>query len=106
MPMCVQEEGQLLMEIGETAFMTTQRKKTNQSNQKYKGMAPLDVNHNAWWIDSASTIHITNFLKDLRNLRKPEGAKQSVFSGDKMQSHVESIGTCNLVLSSSFILEL
>ena len=35
----------------------------------------IDVNHNTWWIDSASTIHITNFLQDLRNLRKPVGVE-------------------------------
>jgi len=66
----------------------------------------IDVNHNTWWIDSASTIHITNSLQDLRNLQKPVGAKGSIYSGNKMQSHVEAIGTCNLVLSSGFILEL
>ena len=31
----------------------------------------VDVNHNTWWIDSISTIHILNTLHDMRNLRKP-----------------------------------
>ena len=43
MSMRVQEEGQLLMEIRESAFMTTQVNKTNQSNKSYKGKEPLDT---------------------------------------------------------------
>ncbi|KAH0653422.1 hypothetical protein KY290_031702 [Solanum tuberosum] len=109
MAMCVQHEGQLLMETGESAFTTTQGKKTNHANKRSKEKAPLetdikkeskchfcrkkghitydcvkfqqwlvkkgifislvsyeanmiDVNHNTWWIDSASTIHIMNSL--------------------------------------------
>ena len=41
--MCVQEEGRLLMETGESAFMTTQGKKTNQANKRSKGKAPLET---------------------------------------------------------------
>ncbi|XP_055814076.1 uncharacterized protein LOC129883422 [Solanum dulcamara] len=41
MAMCVQEKGRLLMETGKSAFMTTQGKKTNQANKKWKGKAPL-----------------------------------------------------------------
>ena len=63
----------------------------------------IDVNHNLWWIDSSSKIHITNSLQDLRNLRKPVEAERSIYSRNKMQSHVEDIGTCNLVLRSGFI---
>ena len=44
MSMRVQEEGQLLMEIRESAFMTTQVNKTNQSNKRSKGKASLDTN--------------------------------------------------------------
>ena len=42
--MCVQEEGQLLMETGESAFITTHEKKTNQTNKRSKGKAPLETN--------------------------------------------------------------
>ena len=66
----------------------------------------IDVNHSTWWIDSASTIHSTNSLLDLRNLRKPVGAEQITYFAKKMQSHVEAIETCNLVLGSGFILKL
>ena len=34
------------------------------------------------------------------------GNEQCIYSGSKMSSHVEAIGTCSLVLSSGFILEL
>ena len=153
MVMCIQEEGQLLMEIGESAFMTTQGKKTNQANNRSKRKAPhetdikkevkcrfcrkkghirqdcvkfqqwlvkkgtvislvcyednmIGVNYNTWWIDCSSTTHIMNSLQYLRNPPKPVRAEQSIYSWNKMQSHVEAIGTCNLVLSSGFILEL
>ena len=153
MTICVQKEGRLLMETRDSAFMTTQGKKTNQVNKRSQRKAPLEtdikkeakcrfcrkkghirqdcikfqqwlvkkgtsislicyetnminVNHNTWWIDSAYTIHIVNSLQDLRNLRRPVGAERSINFGNKMQSHVEAIGTCNLVLSSGFILEL
>ena len=50
-----------------------------------------NVNHNTWWIDSGSTIHVTNSLQDLQDLRKPMGSERSVYSGNKMPSHVEAI---------------
>ena len=34
------------------------------------------------------------------------GSEQCIYSGSKMSSYVEAIGTCSLVLSSGFILEL
>ena len=66
----------------------------------------VNVNHNTWWIDSGSTIHVLNTLQGMQNLRKPVGSEQCIYSGSKMSSRVEAIGTCSLVLSSSFILEL
>ena len=45
-------------------------------------------------------------LQDLQNLRKLVGSEQYIFSGNKMRSHVEAIGTCNLVFSTSFVLKL
>ena len=32
----------------------------------------VDVNHNTWWIDSGSTIHITNTLQGLQKWRPLE----------------------------------
>ncbi|KAL5773014.1 hypothetical protein ACOSP7_012630 [Xanthoceras sorbifolium] len=66
----------------------------------------VNISINTWWIDSSSTIHISNSLQGLQNLRKPVGSQQSIFSGNKMGLHVEAIGTCYLTLSSGFVLEL
>jgi len=66
----------------------------------------VSINHNTWWVDSGSTIHVSNTLQEMENLRRPVGSEQHIYSGGKMSSHVESIGTCNLVLSSGFILHL
>ena len=35
----------------------------------------VDVNHNTWWIDSGSTIYISNTLQGMRNLRKLVGSE-------------------------------
>ena len=66
----------------------------------------VNVNHNTWWIDFGSTIHVSNTLQGMQNLRKQVGSEQCIYSGSKMSSRVEAIGTCSLVLSSGFILEL
>ena len=66
----------------------------------------VDVIYNTWWIDSGSTIHVSNTLQGMRNLRKPMPSEQCIYSGNKMRSHVEAVGTCSLFLSSGFILNL
>ena len=40
----------------------------------------------------------------MENLKRPVESKQYIYSRGKMSSYVEAIGTCSLVLSSSFIL--
>ena len=156
MTMCVQEEGRLLMEQGESSMLVTQRKGKkgkSQASQKGKQQIPpksdikkdekcffckkkghvkkkclkfqnwlekkgnptsfvcyesnmVNVNTNTWWIDSGSTIHISNSLQGMQNLRKPVTSEQFILSGNKMGSHVEAIGTCYLTLNSGFVLEL
>ena len=54
----------------------------------------VNVNHNTWWIDFGSTIHVSNTLQGMQNLRKPVGSEQCIYSGNKMSSRVEAIGTC------------
>ena len=66
----------------------------------------VNINHNTWWIDSGSTIHVSNTLQGMQNLRKSVGSEQCIYSSNKMSSCVEAIGTYNLVLSNDFILEL
>ncbi|RVW72857.1 Retrovirus-related Pol polyprotein from transposon TNT 1-94 [Vitis vinifera] len=156
MTMCVQEEGRLLMEQGESAMLVMQRKgKKGKSQASQKGKQQIspksdikkdekcffckkkghvkkkclkfqnwlekkgnptsfvcyesnmvNVNTNTWWIDSGSTIHISNSLQGMQNLRKPVTSEQFILSGNKMGSHVEAIGTCYLTLYGGFILEL
>ncbi|KAK8558786.1 hypothetical protein V6N12_042082 [Hibiscus sabdariffa] len=140
--MCDQEEGRLILEMGETAPMVTQGKRPVQAKQKgkvkmqpqadikkefmcffckmkghlkkdcvkYKGWLEkkgksislvwfesnmVDVNYNTWWIDSGSTIHVSNSLQGLKNLRELVGAERHIYSGNKMQSYVEAIGLTN-----------
>ena len=92
--MCVQEEGKLKMELGESELMATEGKDHNQAKKKGKGKMlsqggikkanscflykkkghmknMVDVIYNTWWIDSDSGIHISNTLQGMRNLRKP-----------------------------------
>ncbi|RVW65982.1 Retrovirus-related Pol polyprotein from transposon TNT 1-94 [Vitis vinifera] len=156
MTMCVQEEGRLLMEQGESAMLVAQRKgKKGKSQASQKGKQQIspksdikkdekcffckkkghvkkkclkfqnwlekkgnptsfvcyesnmvNVNTNTWWIDSGSTIHISNSLQGMQNLRKPVTSEQFILSGNKMGSHVEAIGICYLTLNSGFVLEL
>ena len=64
----------------------------------------INVNHNARWIDSKSSFHVSNILQGMRNLRKPVGHEQYIHSGGRSSSHVEAIDTYSL--SSGFILQL
>ena len=66
----------------------------------------VNVIYNMQWIDSDSTIHVSNTLQGVRNLRKPMPSEQCIYSRNKMRSHVEAVGTCSLVLSSDFIFDL
>ena len=65
-----------------------------------------NVNHNTLWIDFGSTIHVSNILQGMRNLRKPVDSEQYIHSGGRSSSHVEAIGTYSLKLSSGFVLQL
>ena len=65
-----------------------------------------NVNHNTWWIDSGSTIHFSNTLQGMRNLRKLVGSERYIHSGRRLSSHVEAIEAFSLELSSGFVLEL
>ena len=64
----------------------------------------VNVNHNTWWIGYGSTIHVSNTLQGIENLRRPVESEQFIYSGSKMSSHVKAIGMCSLVLRSGFIL--
>ena len=59
----------------------------------------IDVNHDTWWIDFGSSIYVINSLQRLQDLRKLVGSEHHIYSGNKIPSHVEAIGTCKLVLN-------
>ena len=44
MTMCVQEEGRLLMELGESSFLINQGKNKDQAKNKEKGKVPAQAN--------------------------------------------------------------
>jgi len=87
-------------------FKAWLQKKGNQLTCVCYETNMVDVSHNTWWIDSGSTIHISNSLQGFQNQRNPVGSEQGIYSGNKMRSRVEAIGTCRLVLSSGFVLIL
>ena len=39
----------------------------------------VNVNHNTRWIDFGSTIHVSNTLQGMQNLRKPVGSEQCIY---------------------------
>jgi hypothetical protein len=61
---------------------------------------------NTWWIDSSSTIHIVNTMQGFLDTRKPSSNEQRVYSGNKLFSHVEEVGTFKLILKTGYILDL
>ena len=100
----LQEEG--AHEKGCTKFQKWLEKKGKPISFVCYESKMVDVNYNTWWIDSSSTIHVSNTLQGMQNLRRPMPSEQCIYSGNKMCSHVEAVGTCSLVLSSGFILNL
>ena len=50
----------------------------------------VDVIYNTWWIDYGCTIHISNTLQGMRNLRKPMESEESMVSENKIRSYVVS----------------
>ena len=54
-------------------------KKGTQFSFVYYESNMVHVNHNTWWIDSGSTIHVSNTLQGIQNLRKPVGSEQYIY---------------------------
>jgi len=42
----------------------------------------------------------------MTSLRRPLSSGHGIYSESQMRSHIETIGTCNLVLSNSFVFNL
>ena len=54
-------------------FKTWLEKKGNLLSLVYYKSNIVDVGHNTWWIDSRSTIHITNFLVGFAKRKEASG---------------------------------
>ncbi|KAL0453457.1 UNVERIFIED_CONTAM: hypothetical protein Slati_1323800 [Sesamum latifolium] len=94
------------MEAGESVHMAIQEKNKDQLSYVCYESNMVDIYRNTWWTDSDSTIHVTNSLQGLENLRKPVESERYIYSGNKMGSRVKAIRTCRLVLNNGFILVL
>ena len=66
----------------------------------------VHIFYNTWWIDSGTTIHVANTMQGFLNQRKPTESERSIYSGNRISSHVEMVGTYKLVLRSGFVLNL
>ena len=53
-----------------------------------------------------STIHVSDTLQGMRNLRKPVGSVLYIHSGGRLSSHVKAIWTCSLELPSGYVMQL
>ena len=74
MTICVQEEGRLIIELGESA------RTDNLVSCVYYEFNVVELSHNQWWINYDSTIHISNSLQGMQNLWKPLGSEQCIYS--------------------------
>jgi hypothetical protein len=66
----------------------------------------VEAPNNTWWIDSGSTIHIVNSMQGFLTTRKPASNEQRVYSGNKLFSKVEAVGTYRIILKSRYVLDL
>ncbi|KAL6315561.1 hypothetical protein AAG906_000865 [Vitis piasezkii] len=56
------------------------------------------IRHLPTTIMKFSSLRLTNVSGGMRNLRKPMPSEQCIYSGNKMRSHVEAVGICNLIV--------
>ncbi|PIN05917.1 hypothetical protein CDL12_21541 [Handroanthus impetiginosus] len=133
MTVCVQEKERLVRELGDSAMLAMQGKDKVLANKKGKGKMPFQtdikkepkchfckkkghikkdyVKFQKWLEKKGNLIsrvcYESNILDvGMKNPRKPMGSEESIYSGNKMCSHVDLIGKCTLVLSSGFVLNI
>ncbi|KAM1443641.1 hypothetical protein ACFX2I_039895 [Malus domestica] len=66
----------------------------------------IDTPSNAWWLDSGSSIHVTNSLQDCITKRTPNKDEVKVSVGNGRRVEVKALGTVRLKLDFGFCLEL
>ncbi|KAL0428049.1 UNVERIFIED_CONTAM: Copia protein [Sesamum latifolium] len=100
MTMCVQEEGRLSMDAGESVHMAIQGKNKDQAKGKGKANVPPHAE-----IKNESKC----FICKKKGHIKKDCPKFKIWlekKGNKMGSRVKAIGTCRLAFNSSFVLVL
>ncbi|KAM2033523.1 hypothetical protein FF1_015515 [Malus domestica] len=66
----------------------------------------VDIPSNAWWLDSGSSIHVTNSLQDFTIRRTPNKDEVKVLVGNGRRVEVKALGTVRLKLEFGFHLDL
>ena len=87
-------------------FKTWLEKKGNLISLVCYDSNMVHISYNTWWIDSSTTIHVANTMQGFLNQRKLTESERSIYSGNRISSHVEVVGTYKIVLRSGFVLNL
>ena len=66
----------------------------------------IDVPSNTWWLDIGVTIHVTNSLQALRNLRKPSDGELIIRLGNGDKIELDHKRDISVGLSTRHSLEL
>ena len=66
----------------------------------------IDIPSSAWWLDSGSSVHVTNSLQDFRTRRIPNKDEVNVSVGNGRRVEVKALGTIRLNLDFGFQLDL
>jgi transcription elongation factor Elf1 len=65
----------------------------------------VEAPNNTWWIDSGSIIHIVSSMQGFLTTRRL-ASNERVYSGNKLFSLVEAVGTFRIILKSGYVLDL
>lgn len=75
-----------------TKYYAWSAKKGTSISLVYSEANLSSVQRNTWWLDSASTTHISVSMQGCQNFRKPNNAGRHIFVGDDKSVEVEAIG--------------
>ncbi|XP_072064284.1 uncharacterized protein [Arachis hypogaea] len=115
--MCVQEEGRLIQELGESALLVTNEGSKKQAHKKKgkgivshpmkkegarcffckkKGHMKKECPKFKVWLEKKGTNLCDLIPSGFIRKRKPIGSKLSIYMGNRMRSRVEAVGTFRL----------
>ena len=66
----------------------------------------IEIPANSWWIDTGSSVHITNTLHGFQKQKQTSRDSYNVFVREGSRVAVEAIGIVKLRLKSGFVLQL